>query len=85
MSFVEKLSAEASGNISLVIVPKTNGKTAWYFIDVHASKLNHFRKEVFKGPVDLSEYGVVIHCGWDEYPPQPVIDEMINDYGFRSE
>jgi hypothetical protein len=69
--------------VCLLVAPVADGRNAWYFIEVPEPKLKKFQKDAAAGGVDLTQYGEVLDRGFGDYPPQEVIDYMMQEYGFQ--
>jgi len=85
VSFVQRIIKARSNTICLIIAPVAGAQTAWYFIRVEPTKFGKFQKEVFQHGVNLGEYGEILKRGYGDYPPQSVIEEMVEAHGFDPE
>ena len=82
MFFASKLSASREKrNVFLFnTIHPVIGLEIYVFLKVKNNKLDIFRKFKKGDKADLLEYGEIIKFGFEENPPQEVIDEINNKY-----
>jgi len=84
MSFASKITASRHA-VFMVLTQFSGDQSAWYFVRVQPGKTSAFRKAVASGPTNLKEYGEILKSGWGKKPPQKVINEMKEVYGYIPE
>ena len=80
-SNVDKLKSSSS-NLIYLVRGKDQGKAAWHYVKVRDKAiLPIFLKKADGGPIDVSEYGEILHSGWGENPPEDVVKDIEENYG----
>jgi hypothetical protein len=83
MSFANQIIKSRANTVCLIIAPVVDDRIAWYFIRVEPIKFDKFKIDVFNAATNLASYGEVLRRGFGKYPPQSVINEMQQEYGFN--
>lgn len=57
-------------------------RKAWYIFEVESAKRKEFEQRFTAGEqVDFTVFGMILHSGWGEEPPEPLKAELRQKYG----
>ena len=84
LNFAQGLQAERPDHIFLVRGQDANGDNAWYYILVDHGKRDAFREKGGVALLKLTDYGVILHSGFGEAPPEAMRQRMKDEYNFTS-
>ncbi len=82
-SWVAKVGSNKERLFFLSWTPKESHQLIWYFVNVPlAREQEMLQKWNNNEALELSDYGEVLHWGYDK-PPDQIIDSIRKQYGFR--
>lgn len=82
-SFVSSLFASRADCIFLVKGKDTTNRQAWYYVMVEKSKKHLFEEVEGSQPLNLTDYGQILHSGYGDEPPDDIKAKMEEEYGFK--
>jgi hypothetical protein len=93
MSFAEKFSSKAKGGsmvaqilrdrarICDIRLDQPNGERSYFILEVDHGKTKELSEALtLPKPLDLRDYGTILHSGWGE-PPESLKAELREKYG----
>lgn len=81
-SYAQALYTSRPDQIFLVRGRDSTGERAWYYVMVDRTKRDSFKSRSGVPFMNIGDYGNVIHSGYGDNPPEDIIAEMKEEYGF---
>jgi hypothetical protein len=80
--FQQVMAAERAHSVYLVHGDAgTDGRRAWYYLQIEPAKRVLFEKRMGEGELDVSAYGAVLYSGYGEQPPKCIAAWVAEDFG----
>lgn len=83
LSFTRNVVVSRPDHIFLVRGRDAAGERAWYYVMVDKGKRDAFKSQEGVPFLKLTDYGEILHSGFGDNPPESIIRQMEEEYGFR--